>query len=86
MPGTTHFPTPGPLTIGSQNHPRKGILKCMEAHPAAAEQVTTTTGTFSHWAVTDTPTTVALIFAVAGAIFIGIYLLRRLRGDKTSGK
>jgi hypothetical protein len=58
----------------------------MEAHPATSEQVTTTVGTFSHWGLTDTPTIVALIFALAGAIFVGIYLMRRLHaahgGDK----
>ena len=51
----------------------------MEAHPATSEQVTTTVGTFSQWALTDTSTIVALIFAFAGAVFVGIYLIRRLR-------
>jgi flagellar biogenesis protein FliO len=56
----------------------------MEVHPAASEHVTTTVATFSQWA--DTPTTVGLIFALAGAIFVGIYIIRRLRGGKAAGK
>ena len=50
----------------------------MEAQTAQPEQVTTTIGTFYQWA--DTPTTVALIFAMAGAFFVGIYIIRRVRG------
>ncbi len=49
----------------------------MEIQPTS-EQVTTTVGTFYHWV--DTPTTVALVFAMAGSCFIGIYIIRRLRG------
>jgi len=56
----------------------------MEVHPATSEQVTTTVATFSQWA--DTPTTVGLIFALAGAIFVGIYIIRRLRGSKGPDK
>ena len=58
----------------------------MEAHPATSEQVTTTVGTFSHWGLTDTPTIVALIFAFAGAVFVGIYLIRRLRNAHGADK
>ncbi len=47
----------------------------MEAQTAQPEQVTTTIGSFY-----DTPTTVALIFAVAGAFFVGLYVIRRIRG------
>ncbi len=85
MPGKT---PPGSIetapTIGSSNHPRKRILKSMEAQPAASEQVTTTVGAFYQWA--DTPTTVGLIFALAGAIFVGIYVMRRLRSSKADEK
>ena len=49
----------------------------MEAQTAQPEQVTTTIGTFYQWV--DTPTTVALIFALAGAFFVGIYIVRRVR-------
>lgn len=60
------------------------MLKSMEAHPASSEQVTTI-GTIYQWA--DTPTTVALVFALAGAVLIGIYIIRRLRGGgKDAGK
>jgi flagellar biogenesis protein FliO len=45
--------------------------------PTQTEQVTTTTATFYQWV--DTPTTVALVFAMAGAIFVGIYIIRRIR-------
>ncbi len=62
----------------------QGILNGMEAHPATSEQVTTTVGTFSQWA--DTPTTVGLIFALAGAIFVGIYIIRRLRRGARADK
>ena len=55
----------------------------MEAQPAS-EQVTTTIGTFYQWV--DTPTTIALIFALAGAIFVGIYVIRRVRGSKGADK
>jgi hypothetical protein len=58
----------------------------MEAHPASSEEVTTTIGTFYQWAVADAPTTIALIFALAGAIFIGIYLIRRLRAVHAADK
>ena len=89
MPGRHLFshpqPSPAASTIGSSNDPRKGNLKSMEAHPAS-EQVTTTIGTFYQWAVADTPTTVALIFALAGAIFVGIYLIRRLRSAHSADK
>jgi hypothetical protein len=43
--------------------------------------VTVTTGVVSSWL--STPMIVALLFAMAGAIFIGIYILRRIR--KPSG-
>ena len=56
----------------------------MEAQPAQPENVTTTIGTIYQWV--DTPTTVALIFALAGAIFVGIYVIRRLRGGKSPDK
>jgi len=49
-------------------------------HPLFAqtqEVVTTTTGVFYQWI--DQPLAVAMIFGVAGAFFIGIYLLRRKR-------
>jgi flagellar biogenesis protein FliO len=39
--------------------------------------ITTTVGAFSQWP--DTPTTVALVFALAGTFYLGIYALRRLR-------
>ncbi len=52
----------------------------MEAQPVQSEHVTTTIGAFYQWA--DTPTTVGLIFALAGAIFVGIYIIRRIRGSK----
>ena len=50
----------------------------METQPAPTEQVTTTMGAFYQWV--DTPTTVALVFAMAGAVFLGIYMIRRVRG------
>ena len=56
----------------------------METQPAPTEQVTTTMGAFYQWA--DTPTTVALIFALAGAVFVGIYIIRRLRSKDTNKK
>jgi len=56
----------------------------METQPAPTEQVTTTIGAFYQWV--DTPTTVALVFAMAGACFVGIYLIRRLRGKNTNKK
>lgn len=49
----------------------------METQPAPSEQVTTTIQAIYQWA--DTPTTVALVFALAGTIFVGIYVIRRLR-------
>jgi len=51
----------------------------MDTQPAQTEQVVTTMGTFYQWV--DTPTTVALIFGLAGAIFLGIYFIRRIRGN-----
>jgi hypothetical protein len=51
----------------------------MDTQSTQTEQVTTTIGAFWHWV--DTPTTVALIFGLAGAIFLGIYILRRIRGQ-----
>ena len=56
----------------------------MESQPATTEQVTTTVGTFYHWV--DAPTTVALVFALAGACFVGIYIIRRLRGKNDNKK
>ncbi len=47
-------------------------------------QVTTTSGTFASWV--DTPTTVALVFALAGAVFIGLYCLRRIRNRTAARK
>ena len=52
----------------------------MDAQPPQTEQVTTTIGTFYQWA--DTPTTVAMVFALAGAVFVGIYIIRRIRGKR----
>ncbi len=45
--------------------------------------ITTTIGTIAKWA--DTPTTVALVFALAGSTYLGIYALRRLR-QRTQAK
>jgi hypothetical protein len=56
----------------------------MDTQPAQSEQVTTSILTIPHWV--DTPTTVGLIFALAGAIFVGIYIIRRLRGSKAPDK
>ena len=56
----------------------------MDIQPAHPEQVTTTVGTFYQWA--DTPTTVAMVFALAGAVFVAIYIIRRLRGSKGPDK
>jgi flagellar biogenesis protein FliO len=56
----------------------------MDTQPAQSEHVTTTVGAFYQWA--DTPMTVALIFALAGAIFIGIYAMRRMRTPKSADK
>jgi flagellar biogenesis protein FliO len=56
----------------------------MDSQPPTTESVTTTAGAFYQWA--DTPTTVALVFALAGAVFIGIYVIRRLRGGKSADK
>jgi hypothetical protein len=56
----------------------------MDTQSGQPEQVTTTIATFYHWA--DTPTTVALIFALAGSVFVGIYLIRRRRGSKSPEK
>ena len=39
--------------------------------------VTATVGVVYSWI--DTPMAVALLFALAGAVFIGIYILRRIR-------
>jgi hypothetical protein len=50
----------------------------MDTQPAQVEQVVTTTGSFYQWA--DTPTTVALVFGLAGGIFLAIYMIRRIRG------
>ncbi len=44
---------------------------------AGTTTVTTTTGIVQQWV--DTPMAVALIFGLAGAFFIGIYFLRRLK-------
>jgi len=52
--------------------------------PTQTEQVTTTIGTFYQWA--DTPTTVAMVFALAGAVFVGIYMIRRIRGQGANKK
>ncbi len=38
----------------------------------------TTTSISSH---INTPMAVALVFALAGSVFVGIYLLRRIRGE-----
>ena len=38
----------------------------------------TTTSISSH---INTPMAVALVFAFAGSVFLGIYLLRRIRGE-----
>jgi hypothetical protein len=56
----------------------------MDTQPAQSEQVTTSIGAFYQWA--DTPVTVALIFGLAGAIFIGIYAIRRVRAAKSPSK
>jgi flagellar biogenesis protein FliO len=56
----------------------------MDTQSAQPSQVTTTIATFYHWV--DTPTTVALIFALAGAVFVGIYVIRRLRGSRGAEK
>ncbi len=46
--------------------------------PGTAE-IVTTTGTLYTWP--DAPTSAALLFALAGAIFLAIYALRRIRGE-----
>jgi len=56
----------------------------MDTQTPQPEQVTTTIATFYQWA--DTPTTVGLIFALAGAVFVGIYVIRRLRGARGAEK
>ena len=56
----------------------------MEPQPVQTEHVTTTIGTVYQWA--DNPTTVGLIFALAGAVFVGIYIIRRRRGSKAAEK
>jgi hypothetical protein len=45
--------------------------------PAPPEQVVSTTGTLYQWV--DTPMSVALVFGLAGAVFLGIYFIRRIR-------
>ena len=52
--------------------------------PTQTEQVSTTIGTFYQWV--DTPTTVALVFGLAGAVFLGIYIIRRIRGQRADKK
>ncbi len=49
--------------------------------PPQPVEVVTTIGTIYSWV--DTPTTVALLFGLAGAFFIGIYILRRIRAKKS---
>jgi hypothetical protein len=56
----------------------------MDPHPAQIEQVSTTTWSISQWV--DTPTTVALVFALAGAVFLGIYGIRRIRRTRADLK
>jgi hypothetical protein len=56
----------------------------METQPAQTEQVVTVVGTFQKWV--DTPTTVALVFGLAGAIFLGIYVIRRIRRTNSGKK
>jgi hypothetical protein len=56
------------------------MLWAMETQSAQPEQVTTTIQTIYQWA--DTPTTVGMIFGLAGAVFIGIYIIRRVRGSR----
>ncbi len=57
-----------------------GAGKSMNSTPTLeTAQVVTTTGALYTWP--DTPTTVALLFALAGAIFLAIYALRRIRGQ-----
>jgi len=41
-------------------------------------------GAIYQWA--DTPTTIALVFGLAGAIFLGIYFIRRSRGNDSAKK
>jgi len=45
--------------------------------PAPTEQVVSTTGAIYQWV--DTPMSVALVFGLAGAVFLGIYFIRRIR-------
>ena len=45
---------------------------------ADGDQIITTTSTVYTWV--DNPIIVALVFALAGAIFVSIYYLRRRRG------
>jgi len=49
----------------------------MDIQPTQTEKVVTTMGAIYQWA--DTPTTIALVFGLAGAIFLGIYFIRRVR-------
>ena len=49
----------------------------MDKTPDQTTETLTTTGAFYTWI--DTPMAIALLFALAGTIFVGIYLLRRLR-------
>jgi hypothetical protein len=58
------------------------ILLGMDTQSAQSEHVTTTIQTIYQWA--DTPTTVGMIFGLAGAVFIGIYIIRRLRGSRAA--
>jgi predicted permease len=46
--------------------------------PSAQTVQTLTTETYYPWI--DVPLAVALFFCLAGAFFIGIYILRRIRG------
>jgi predicted permease len=56
----------------------------METQPTQFEQVVTTVEKIYQWA--DTPTTVALVFGLAGAFFLGIYILRRIRRKDAAKK
>ncbi len=49
--------------------------------PPQPAEVVTTIGTISSWV--NTPVAVALLFALAGAVFIGIYSLRRILAKKS---
>jgi hypothetical protein len=51
----------------------------MNSSSPEVEQVITTTGISYQWV--DAPMTVALVFGLAGAVYLGIYCIRRIRAS-----